>query len=304
VNDPGLSILLALVVIPALVSGAIAASVAALLYLQRRQAVFRDFALLVLSVSAYALLDGLLVLNQTLLTNDPPLLIRILAVLEILSCASIIRSLYLFAHSLLALPRRRWLNLLSLLPLAAAILTGISVLIWTGWQFGTAQAVGKVFLLSVFASVGVVGINFLVQRRRIHDQIFKRIVAGSGILLLVFIPVWVLEIFGVIRVMGVYLYLLLWNSAALLIAARAYFQPQPQARTNLTIDAAAAERVVKRFDLSPREGEIAVLHAQGHSSKEIADQLCIAPKTVRNHISNLYAKTGVNQRRDLFQLFM
>jgi DNA-binding CsgD family transcriptional regulator len=58
----------------------------------------------------------------------------------------------------------------------------------------------------------------------------------------------------------------------------------------------------ERFSLSGREREIAGLHAQGYSSKEIGEKLFIAPKTARNHISNIYGKTNVGRRRELLSL--
>ena len=38
------------------------------------------------------------------------------------------------------------------------------------------------------------------------------------------------------------------------------------------------------------------LLARGASSKEIASQLVISPKTARNHIEHIYAKTGARNR--------
>ena len=48
--------------------------------------------------------------------------------------------------------------------------------------------------------------------------------------------------------------------------------------------------------LTDREREVLQLIAQGHSNPEIADILGIANGTVRNHISNIYAKLEVDNR--------
>lgn len=45
--------------------------------------------------------------------------------------------------------------------------------------------------------------------------------------------------------------------------------------------------------LSPREREVLTLMATGLSNAQIADQLSISEKTVRNHVSNLFDKLGV-----------
>jgi DNA-binding NarL/FixJ family response regulator len=49
-------------------------------------------------------------------------------------------------------------------------------------------------------------------------------------------------------------------------------------------------------DLSPRETEIVKLVAEGHSTKEIAAMLSIAPKTVERHRSNILEKLGTRDR--------
>jgi len=49
-------------------------------------------------------------------------------------------------------------------------------------------------------------------------------------------------------------------------------------------------------ELTARELEIVTLLAQGLSNQEIADRLSIAEKTVRSHITHLFAKMGVEDR--------
>lgn len=48
--------------------------------------------------------------------------------------------------------------------------------------------------------------------------------------------------------------------------------------------------------LTKREKEIFYLLTLNRSTKEIADELCISEKTVRNHISNVIQKLGVDSR--------
>jgi ATP/maltotriose-dependent transcriptional regulator MalT len=51
--------------------------------------------------------------------------------------------------------------------------------------------------------------------------------------------------------------------------------------------------------LTARERDIAVLAAQGDSSKEIAERLFLSVRTVDNHLQNVYSKLGVSGRRQL-----
>ena len=50
------------------------------------------------------------------------------------------------------------------------------------------------------------------------------------------------------------------------------------------------------LELSEREKEIAIMLTQGFSNKQIAIGLFISEGTVRNYISNIYSKIGVNDR--------
>jgi len=58
----------------------------------------------------------------------------------------------------------------------------------------------------------------------------------------------------------------------------------------------ARRRVARPAGLTAREVEVLRLLARGLSSKRIADQLVISPKTARNHIEHIYAKTGLSSR--------
>lgn len=51
-------------------------------------------------------------------------------------------------------------------------------------------------------------------------------------------------------------------------------------------------------ELSDREREVLDLIAQGRSNGEIAGQLFLSPKTVRNHVSNVFTKLQVADRAD------
>ena len=55
----------------------------------------------------------------------------------------------------------------------------------------------------------------------------------------------------------------------------------------------AAERL---SSLTPREREVLRWLARGLSNQEIAEELVIVPKTVRNHVSRIYSKLGVDSR--------
>src|SRR5206468_5882647 len=63
---------------------------------------------------------------------------------------------------------------------------------------------------------------------------------------------------------------------------------------------AAGHRISRRrdgpFGLTAREVDVLRLLARGLSAKEIAARLVITPKTARNHIEHIYAKTDTSNR--------
>jgi DNA-binding NarL/FixJ family response regulator len=51
-------------------------------------------------------------------------------------------------------------------------------------------------------------------------------------------------------------------------------------------------------DLTPREGEILELLAQGLTNAAIAEKLALSPKTIRNQVSNIFSKLQVATRTE------
>ncbi|MEB3194212.1 MAG: response regulator transcription factor [Cyanobacteriota bacterium] len=68
--------------------------------------------------------------------------------------------------------------------------------------------------------------------------------------------------------------------------------PESNLRDQPTPQGAEASRA----DLSERELEIIELVATGLTNQEIASQLTISKRTVDNHVSNIFAKTGAKNR--------
>ncbi|EOD64852.1 response regulator [Amycolatopsis vancoresmycina] len=84
---------------------------------------------------------------------------------------------------------------------------------------------------------------------------------------------------------------------------------QAVARREAIFGADIANRVLAFFNQPPatepvfpeltgREREVLALIAAGHSNAVIARTLCLSPKTVRNHISNVFAKLHVADRAE------
>lgn len=64
----------------------------------------------------------------------------------------------------------------------------------------------------------------------------------------------------------------------------------------------SAEQVLARAKLTEKERTVALLLLDGLSSTEIAEREHNSPKTIRQHVSQIYAKCGVSSRAEFFRL--
>lgn len=63
------------------------------------------------------------------------------------------------------------------------------------------------------------------------------------------------------------------------------------------------KEIIKKYNISKRETEIIDLICQGFSNKEIEEKLFISIRTVKDHIYNIYKKTGIKNRVQLTNIF-
>lgn len=79
---------------------------------------------------------------------------------------------------------------------------------------------------------------------------------------------------------------------------RSYIQPSvaKMVAEGLNSDDEVSSRLKKIKSLTKREYEVLTLIAEGLNNKDIADKLFISEKTVKNHVSNIFKKIGVNDR--------
>jgi DNA-binding CsgD family transcriptional regulator len=82
------------------------------------------------------------------------------------------------------------------------------------------------------------------------------------------------------------------NPAQALARAAAWLAKCEGAKPPTLLDTTTAE-------LTPREREVALLAAQGRTSREIADRLVLSVRTVDNHLQSAYRKLGVSGRGEL-----
>ncbi|MCP5053173.1 MAG: response regulator transcription factor [bacterium] len=63
------------------------------------------------------------------------------------------------------------------------------------------------------------------------------------------------------------------------------------------------EKLFVKYNISKREREVVHLICEGKTNKQIEDHLFISIQTVKDHVSNIFRKTGVKNRVQLTNLF-
>lgn len=75
-----------------------------------------------------------------------------------------------------------------------------------------------------------------------------------------------------------------------------YIQPKLAAELVKEFNKPKGAKLKLENELTQREYEVLTLIAEGHNNKEIADELFISEKTVKNHVSNIFRKLNVSDR--------
>jgi DNA-binding NarL/FixJ family response regulator len=125
-----------------------------------------------------------------------------------------------------------------------------------------------------------------------------------ALVMVAWVPFWVYEVLNHRLITSPYIFGLIWSFLSLTLAVRHFFQPPAlpgiaPASPGPLADGAMLDRFAEARKLTPRERELCGLLVEGKNHADIAEQLFIAEKTVRNHVSNIYAKVGVSSRMEL-----
>jgi DNA-binding NarL/FixJ family response regulator len=75
-----------------------------------------------------------------------------------------------------------------------------------------------------------------------------------------------------------------------------YIQPKLAAELVKEFNKPKGAKLKLENELTQREYEVLALIAEGHNNKEIAEELFISEKTVKNHVSNIFRKLNVSDR--------
>jgi DNA-binding CsgD family transcriptional regulator len=145
--------------------------------------------------------------------------------------------------------------------------------------------------------------------RRITQKEVRQGLIGMAMVMVAWVPFWIYEVMNHRPIMSPYYFALLWSALSLILAIRHFFQPQAAAAALVALpaapgplaDGAMLDRFAETRKLTPRERELSTLLVEGLNHAAIAQRLFISEKTVRNHVSNIYAKVGVSSLMELIR---
>jgi DNA-binding CsgD family transcriptional regulator len=231
-------------------------------------------------------------------------MILISSFVELAGMSLMIAVLPRFIHSMAALSFERILNRI----FAALGLASYAMVILAGLGFPPLWLANVEFgLLTAVIVYAVVAGNIFLRvwpRRDLtpaETSRWHRIMRSATVLTTAFIPFFVLIDFfpqllpslsdrlpKSLRAFPVFY--LLWNLIYILNTLPLYFRRTAAAEGEWDFD---------RFELSPREREVASLLLEGFSYKEIADRLSVSMATVKTHVNRIYDKTGAGNKIEL-----
>lgn len=147
--------------------------------------------------------------------------------------------------------------------------------------------------------------------RKIENKEIRRFLMIGGILTLIFTPGFYhditysigksnLNIFPIEIIIFPFYYFIL--AILVIVYTGKYFITITQLENNVHLSTEALNNISEKFGLTERERDIFPLIVEGLGNKQIAGKLCISPKTVGNHIYNMYRKLNINSRYELLAM--
>jgi len=215
-------------------------------------------------------------------------------------------------------------------PLFAASLESVAnrervskVFLWLGLALGSINALFAFARSPVpHIALGILTIGFLVAAVYVSLAWIGRVGASSGhgkagmkhkwMLPAVFgLPFAVTAFFDFMggsylidpRLQGHFVFFPAFSMFLFIFVSRAYLRtllrPASEKKSDAAQVIASGDIPLRRYGISPRETEIAVLLAKGLTYREMGDELFISLATVKSHMTHLFDKTGARNKVEL-----
>lgn len=227
---------------------------------------------------------------QTLIQLDPSLFILPKKVIDYSALVLCIYAFPNFIHELLGIPISRGTNILRGTLIVVSVLLGIARILFPISTF--ARLCFSTFLFGTAMYCIIIG---LIHRNKIDNRQLKVFLTKYFIFSSLFIPYLLCDIWvytGPYRISQP-LYLIILCAMGILFSFQYLSKPTFSSSEELRA------HYQHTYNLTEREGEIFLLLLEGHSNQSVSDTLFISIKTVEAHVSRIFRKIGVNNRRQL-----
>lgn len=153
-------------------------------------------------------------------------------------------------------------------------------------------------VLGIWIPSGVSIVLAVLFRKRYASGIFKQekkliVVLGLGNLVIFILSLF----FPALSMIFPFLAIICFCLIALSVAFRHFFST-PHVKEGETLP----QSFIENYSLTPRETQIICAILGGRTNKELADMFFVSLKTIETHLGNIYKKTGVKNRLELFSL--
>lgn len=260
----------------------------------------RDLALTLVGGTVLLMLDILRIYEIT--AGWPPVATGRVALAALSGAGNLLLTIAIpeFVKGIVPLPPSRFRRVIRPIGTVLIPLMGVLNELIDRAAFHVANDLGLAFLLAVAGACLAIGY------RGITDPETRRLVKGIMWATLATIVVGRLQLvltgfLGValelrrVRAAAVLYYLVLLV-LVLVYAVKHLFRPSG------TADVLPTEEFLRRYDISRRERDIIAMIVQGYPNRVIGDRLFISDRTVKNHISSIYRKTGASNRVQLLNI--
>jgi DNA-binding CsgD family transcriptional regulator len=215
--------------------------------------------------------------------------------------------LYLLFRELLARQKPAWFNRFSLAVSGVVLL--VSVWYVKSYYDGVNLEQVRGFIVSlgllVVAVEFLIMIHFIVATKAMKTRVIGAYSLPFGWMFLGGYSVYVFVAYSGLFLPGrsllelaPYIYFIIHGLP--LLALWLFHQNEPVAVLNT--GTRGIEKFIEKYALTPKEADILKQVIRGASNREIAEYSNLSPHTVRNHIYNIYNKTGIRNRFQLLAI--
>jgi DNA-binding CsgD family transcriptional regulator len=212
--------------------------------------------------------------------------------LAMLQFLALFFSLFVLAYLLnkvLLVPSSKKLNF------GLLILTILAYLLSVVEQFIPVVSIDEFFDIVMFIYYFAV---FIRYRRNVLNENLKRVMRFTFIITVLFIPGIILD--EIIASQGVNLVIVPIFFIFVGVYSVIAFNKVSDSIQNKKYS--ISKSFIEKYGITERETEVILLLLKGLSYNKIAGELVISISTVRTHVTNIYKKTSVNSRYELYNL--